>query len=336
MILPKNLTILMMLLAISLGSSLRIRGATPESAKSQGGVVSWAAPAGEKLFEDYTLRVNGQAVPVYACRISAMPVNQVWPGYQRPLDQTELAGHAYWGMSGAVQVEVTSKRPFQSVAVRPTSRGIQPTVQGQRISFRMLRAGQVTEELDGPHHALHLFADPPEGEFPKASDPNVLYFGPGVHRPGKIKLKNGQTVYVAGGAVVYTAIGGRGVSGVRILGRGVIDTSEFERETYGTSQGGGSIHLEDSSEVKVDGVIIRDSDVYGVSVIGSRKLDISVSGKPIPSSSFTGFDAEHDVRGVTIESLRFNGRPITSAGDAHLQIGKYVQDVRFVESGSKP
>jgi hypothetical protein len=40
--------------------------------------------------------------------------------------------------------------------------------------------------------------------------------------------------------------------------------------------------------------------------------------------------------GVTIENLRLNGRPITSAGDAHPQIGKYVQDVRFVESGSKP
>ena len=59
-------------------------------------MVSWPAPAGEKLFEDYTLRVNGQAVPVYACRVSAMPFNQVWPGYQRPLDQTELAGFAYW------------------------------------------------------------------------------------------------------------------------------------------------------------------------------------------------------------------------------------------------
>ena len=174
----KNLTILVMLLAISLGPSLKVQGAAPGSGQNQGGVVSWPAPAGEKLFTDYTLRVNGQAVPVYVCRVSAMPFNQVWPGYQRPLDQTELAGFAYWGMSGAVEVEVTSQRPFQSVAVRPTSRGIKPTVQGRRITFRLLRPGQVTVELDGPHHALHLFADPPEGEVPKAGDPNVLYFGP--------------------------------------------------------------------------------------------------------------------------------------------------------------
>lgn len=514
----KSFTFVPILLAISLGPSPRMQGATPGSAKSKGGVVSWVAPAGEKLFEDYTLRVNGQAVPVYACRVSAMPFNQVWPGYQRPLEQTELAGFAYWGMSGPVTVEVISKRSFQSVAVRPTSRGIQPIVRGQRIRFRLVRPGQVTVELDGPHHALHLFADPPEGEVPKAGDPNVLYFGPGVHRPGKIRLQSGQTVYIAGGAVVYTAIEGREVSGVRILGRGVIDTSEFAR-----GQGGGSIHLEDCSDVKVDGVILRDSDVYGLSAFGSRKLEISdvklvgfwrynsdgidmcntqdvtvrdsfirsfddgmvlkgvkrhsggarprpgetyddrplrnirmsglvvwcdwgraleigaetsatemtdvvfrdidvirsthisldiqhgdraavhdirfedirvevddfnpqpvfqkepgqkyspdlkadyipnllviiiyktpysqdqergtvrdvvfknisVSGRRMPPSSFRGFDADHNVRGVKIENLRFNGRPVTRAEDAHLRIGNDVQDVVFEGSGSK-
>ncbi len=63
--------------------------------------------------------------------------------------------------------------------------------------------------------------------------------------------------------------------------------------------------------------------------------DISVTGKTMPPSAFTGLDAAHDVWGVTIENLRFNGRAITGAGDAHLQIGKYVQDVRFVASGNQ-
>jgi hypothetical protein len=63
--------------------------------------------------------------------------------------------------------------------------------------------------------------------------------------------------------------------------------------------------------------------------------DISVTGKTMPPSAFTGLDATHDVRGVTIENLRFDGRPIINAGDAGLEIRKYVQDVRFMESGSK-
>jgi hypothetical protein len=240
------------------------------AADDGGAVVAWAAPAGQRLFKDYTVRVNGRAVPVYACRVSAMPFNQGWPGYQRPLNQTELAGFAYWDMSRPVSVEIVSKRPFRSVAVRPSSRGIRPAVNGRRITFHISQPGQFTVELDGTHHALHLFADPPETDAPKPGDPNVLYFGAGAHRPGKIHLKSGQTVYVAGGAVVYTAIEGRGVSGVKIVGRGVIDTSEFPR-----LQGGGSIRLEGCSDVTIDGVIIRDSDVFGVSAYGSRKLAIS-------------------------------------------------------------
>lgn len=72
------------------------------------------------------------------------------------------------------------------------------------------------------------------------------------------------------GAVVYTAIEGRGVSGAKILGRGIIDTSEFAR-----GLGGGSIHFEDSSDITIDGVIVRDSDVYGISAFGCHKLAIS-------------------------------------------------------------
>ncbi|MBR5626378.1 MAG: hypothetical protein IKW74_02005, partial [Thermoguttaceae bacterium] len=74
-------------------------------------------PYGEAVSEDYTLSVNGLAVPVYSCRVSAVPLNQIWPGYQRPLDQTELAGFACWEMDGAVQVTVDSKSTVESVVI---------------------------------------------------------------------------------------------------------------------------------------------------------------------------------------------------------------------------
>ena len=264
----RNLMIASMLLVAGFGTCLGNPAATKQSAGQT--VLSWPAPEGEKLSEDYTLRVNGQTVPVYSCRVSAMPFNQVWPGYQRPMDQTELASFAYWGMSGPVTVEVDSKRPFQSAAVRPTSRGVKPRIKGRLITFRLPQPAQLTLELDGVHYALHLFADPPETGAPKAGDANVLYFGPGVHRPGKINLQSGQTVYVAGGAVVYTAIAGRGLTGVRILGRGIIDTSEFPR-----GQGGGSIRLTNCTDVKIDGVILRDPDTWGLAASGCRNVTIS-------------------------------------------------------------
>jgi hypothetical protein len=233
-------------------------------------VTAWAAPPGETLCADYAVRVNDQAVPVYSCRVSAVPFNQVWPGYQRPLDQTELAGFAHWGMAGPVTVQVIPQRAFTNVVVRPGSRAIRPLVSGQAITFSLTKPGQVTVELDGPHHALHLFASPPETDMPKSDGTGVRYFGPGVHRPGRIQLKSGETLYVAGGAVVYTAVEARGASGVRILGRGIIDTSGYERD-----KGGGCIRLTDCSEVKVEGVILRDPDVWCLSAFGCRAVEIA-------------------------------------------------------------
>jgi len=94
------------------------------------------APAGEALSDLYRLTVNGQAVPVLVCRVSAVPFNQGWPGYQRPLDQTELAGFASWDMGQPVQVEIQSLRKVQSAVVRPASLGIQPEVKDDRIRFK--------------------------------------------------------------------------------------------------------------------------------------------------------------------------------------------------------
>ena len=86
-------------------------------------IVAAPAPEGETPYEDYQLTVGGKPVPVYSCRVSAIPFNQVWPGYQRPLDQTELAGFASWDMHGAVRIEIETAQPLQSVVVRPASLG---------------------------------------------------------------------------------------------------------------------------------------------------------------------------------------------------------------------
>ena len=89
----------------------------PRAGWAQDRVMIAPAPASEQLSDDFEVNVEGQAVPVFRCRVSAVPLNQVWPGYQRPLDQTELASFACWDMTGAAEVQVRSRRPVQTVAV---------------------------------------------------------------------------------------------------------------------------------------------------------------------------------------------------------------------------
>jgi hypothetical protein len=234
------------------------------------GIRIWPAPDGEALSEHYELRVNGQAVPVYACRVSAVPFNQVWPGYQRPLDQTELAGFACWDMPGPVQVEIQSQRAVQSVVVRPASRGIRPTIENNRIAFSLERPGPVIVEVNGMHHALHLFASSPEKDAPAPDAPGVRYFGPGIHRPGKMELHSNESVYLAGGAVVYGSVHAQGAANIRIAGRGILDVSPFER-----GQGGGAVRLSDCSQVTIEGIVMRDPDVWCCSLFGCRDVTVA-------------------------------------------------------------
>ena len=235
-----------------------------------GSAICWGSPAGEEISEHYRLTVGGRPVPVLACRVSAVPFNQVWPGYQRPLDQTELAGFASLDMRGPVHVEIQSLRAVQSVVVRPASLGITPFVQGNRIRFALSQPSPVIVEVNGRHHALHLFANPPEANAPSTETPGLRYFGPGVHRPGKMELKSNESVYLAPGAVVYGSIQANSATNLHIFGRGVLDVSQAER-----GKGGGAIRLSGCSDVTVEGLVLRDPDVWCFSLFGCARVDVA-------------------------------------------------------------
>ncbi len=238
---------------------------------TDGKVTTYPAPAGEEPSGDFSVSVDGREVFVYRARVSAMPFARVWPGSQRPLDQTEIASFAYWDMSGPVTVEVTSERPIERLAVHPAHYQATPNVEGNRITFEMSRPGQITIEVNGSHKALHLFANPPaDGQDKPAAEPGVLYFPPGEHHPGKIRLQSGQTVCIAGGAVVHAAIEATDAADLRIVGRGILDVSTFER-----FDAWGGISLHGCRNVRISGIIIRDPNVYGIVPVCCRDVAIS-------------------------------------------------------------
>ncbi len=227
------------------------------------------APVEEIPATDFVVTVDGQPVFTHQARVSAQPFNQVWPGYQRPLDQTEMASFASWDISGPVEVVVVSARPVREVRVRPTSYVIQPAVLGNTIRFTLAKPGQVTVEVNGTHHALHLFANPLEQNVPDPKDPNVRYFGPGVHCPGLITITSHQTVYLAAGAVVYGNIVADKADHITIRGRGILDGSKFDR-----FDGSGMILARACQHVAIEGIILRDPNVWTVIPVLCQQVHI--------------------------------------------------------------
>jgi len=232
--------------------------------------VTYPAPEGTAPSDLYTVQIDGQPVFVHPARVSALPVNQVWPGYQRPLDQTEMAAFAYFDLDAPAEVVITSARPVEQVTVRPHALGITPEVAGDTIRFQIPGPRHLVVEVNGWHHALHLFASPIEAGAPDPDDPAVRYFGPGVHHAGEIILNSGETAYLHGGAIVHGAIHAQDAHDVKILGRGILDSSAIQRFDMGPT-----ICLGRCTDVEIRGIVVRDPHVWAVVPAMCQRVAIS-------------------------------------------------------------
>lgn len=223
-------------------------------------------PKDEPVSEDYIIEINGILVEAYTARVSAIPFNRVWPGYQRSIEQTELASFIYFSMDEPVKIRVTAMKDFSDVMIRPLSKNIKCETNGRNICFTIDTVGQYTVELDGYHNALHIFADPIyDFDRIKANSintNNIIYFGAGIHNPGRITLKTNDVLFIDEGAIVYTSVIARDAENVRIIGSGILDNSWEEREN-----GIGCMRFINCTNVEVKGIICRDSVVWTATII---------------------------------------------------------------------
>ena len=231
------------------------------------GVRFYPAPEGEEPSPHYSVKINNKPLFVYQARVSAFPIN-MWPvSFQRPLEQTELAAFACFDTDEAVDVEIESKIPVETVTIRPASKNIKPQVVGNTIRFRVKEPCQLVVEINDHHHALHLFVNPVERQ-KKNPDQYTLYFAAGRHQPGVIELKDNESVYIEGGAIVETMIRANNAQNITIQGRGIIDASSFERGK------GSMIRLNECAGVKIEGVILKDSPGWALAMFEAKNVDI--------------------------------------------------------------
>lgn len=256
------------------------------------GVVRVApAPLGEELSHDYSVRVEGQEVPVYIARVAAADPALRWKAMDDKTNSAkyfQTASFASFDMSGAVTVAVTCPAPIQTVRVLPASLHLASLVQGQTVNLTLTNPSPVTIEVNGNWvGALHLFANPPETDVPKPGDPNVIYFGPGIHEVSHLVITNNQTVYVAAGAVVRGIIspdepfGISGYSGLRTYpptfqlrgtnitfrGRGIVDGSRCPTHAR-------NLLAVQGAELRLEGVILRDSSTWTIPIRQSDRVTV--------------------------------------------------------------
>lgn len=214
---------------------------------TDGAVISHGPVPGLMTSDEMVVTINGEEIWVegYSSnfRKDQVPDWFLSQEYTQPPQRVNIAS---FSCSGAMEVEIRTHKPIESYAIRPTSRQIRGTCDGKVLRFRLPGPDRLYIEIKGLA-PLCLFANPPEENSPGATDGNVVYFGPGVHRPGPITLKDNQTLYLAGGAVVYGAINGS-PKHARVLGRGILDGEYRQR----------LVQLTKASDVRFEGVILRN------------------------------------------------------------------------------
>jgi len=227
------------------------------------------------LATNLSIKVDGVRRDARSIRVSAHPFNRVWPGHQRPIDQSEPAAYLAFEQNGPAAFEIRPARPCTNVVVRPLSAGVKATVRDGSATFVLPKPGYYSVEFDGTHHALHVFMDPLR-DFPERARATRTY-GPGVHVAGVVKVVSGDRIYIDRDAIVYGSFQGEGVKDVRIFGGGVIDGSVCERifeGCYPRLQPHG-IHFYESSGIEIDGPVVLNSACWCVAFFDCE--DVSVS-----------------------------------------------------------
>ncbi len=229
-------------------------------------IITYPAPNGEALSTSYTVQADGESVAVYKARVLDPPF--AGKGYDYGGDYSFAA----FDTSGPLEVRIQSDRTLSNLVVRPANPKIKTRLADARTAVLTLPGPcKLSIEPDGKKNPLLLFANTVEKKAPRASDagPTLLYFGPGVHRPGRIALTNGQSLYIAGGAVVKGGIEAEGQN-IRISGRGILDGSDWEWRKGPTPN---TISIL-GTNVEVSGIIIRGSSHWTIVPRNSRNVTV--------------------------------------------------------------
>ena len=234
-------------------------------------------PAGEESSRDYAVNVQGHEVPVYVAKVAPADAKRRWKAMDDKVNTAsyfDKASFAFFDMEGKVTVTVTCPEAIRDVKVLPTASGIIPHTQGNSLTFTLDKPRLLTIEVNGNWAgSLHLFANSMEQDVPRADNPNVIYFSPGIHELHQgLHVKDGQTVYLAGGAVLRAVgIGGPLLSlvgtHITLRGRGIIDGGLSPSRSRNLL----FIH---GNDITIEGVILRDPSTWTMPIRQSEHVTV--------------------------------------------------------------
>ena len=261
----RNFSTVLVLLAVT---AFCLFAALPGTAEAAGNsrVVTYPMPdADDLLSEDYDVEVSGEEVGVYRAETNDHPIED--SDYGGPYSFVQF------DFSGTVTVTVRADRDLRNAIMRPLSEDIEVrTPDKNTAQFTLQEPCRLSFEPDGEQQPLLVFANPVQQKVPEKDAPGVTYFGPGVHRPegDVVTLDDGETLYLAGGAVLRAGIRVQG-DNVTVRGRGIVDGTPWPWRKGPT----GTLFVMDGRRnVTIRGIIVRGSPHWTIVPRGCENVTV--------------------------------------------------------------
>ena len=198
--------------------------------------VLYPAVPGMRTSEVYSISVNGQESWVEA----------VGPGGMEDLHTLNLSAE------GSQTFVISVDEDIESYSIQPKSYGIKGVAEGKTLTVTLDCPMKLYIRINELPY-LAIFSNPLEKDAPSKQDRNVDYYGPGNHDVGEIQVRDGQNIYISGGANVNGRLTGT-AKDVTICGRGSFT---------------GNARLNDCENLRVEGIYMRNTRGWANTITNS-------------------------------------------------------------------
>lgn len=190
----------------------------------------------------YEVKIEGKKVDVY--------------------DATE-SSFVSFESNDAVDVEIRVSEKFRNLNIKPFGLEIEPEIDGQTIRFKLPPTKKVFVESDLGED-LFIYGNAIETDKPDPDAPDVKYFKSGqVYEVGTLILKENETLYIEGGAVLRGQVKATQANNVTIAGLGVIDGGYFKGMRGVRPR---TVLIEDSRNTNIQDIIIIESQAWVITL----------------------------------------------------------------------
>lgn len=217
----------------------------------QSNVVTYDYPNMCPSSKDYKVKINGEEVFAY---------------------YTSAGTFVAFEADDSVHVEIWSRVPVKEVNVFPKRYGIEPnTGHHHKIEFDMPAPAKLLLETEGLEQ-LFFYADPTSKTKPDPNEERVHYFKSGqIYEVGHLHLKDNETLYIEGGAVVRGSIWATSVRNVKISGRGVLDGGYYK----GVKNRPRFMLMQDCRDVSIEDIIMIEPQSWMITLYHSDGVHIN-------------------------------------------------------------